>query len=97
MGSADSNLDGVGGFVTAAQYRHSMSTVISGAHVEFNQMRGDVRVISGGQLTLYGQITGTLTVRSGGEAHIYGQVVNLVIEPGAIVRLDGIVTGNITD
>jgi hypothetical protein len=64
-----------------------MSEVISDAHTEYSQIRGDVRVISGGQLTLYGQITGTLTVQSGGQAHIMGQVGHLVVESGAGAQL----------
>ena len=74
-----------------------MSIVIASEHVERNQITGDVLVIIGGELTLRGQINGTLTVRSGGTAFIYGQVTDLVIEPGAAVQLDGMVTGRLTD
>lgn len=74
-----------------------MATVISGEHVERDQIRDDVLVVSGGYLTLRGQINGTLTVRSGGTAHVFGQVANLVIEPGATVQMHGMVTGTSTD
>ncbi|WP_207547879.1 hypothetical protein [Mycolicibacterium mucogenicum] len=74
-----------------------MSMVISDSCAESGQVQGNVRVISGGQLTLYGHITGTLIVRSGGEAHIRGMVGHLVVEPGAIVQLHGMCTGDVTN